>query len=79
MALGRPVVVTHSGALAEIVGPAGVFVATRNAAALAEGLAAILADPGEARRRGEQLSTFAKAWYDASRQSQALLGFFRDV
>jgi glycosyltransferase involved in cell wall biosynthesis len=75
MACGRPVVASSSGVLPEIVGPDGVYAATRNAARLARALADVLGDREGAERRGRALAAFARARYDAERQGAALREF----
>jgi glycosyltransferase involved in cell wall biosynthesis len=45
MACGLPLVAARGGALPEVVGDAGVLVPVADDAALADGIAALLADP----------------------------------
>ncbi len=52
MAAGRPVVATAVGGIPEALGEAGLVVVPGDAAALADGISALLADPREARRLG---------------------------
>lgn len=52
MACGVPVVATNGGALPEVVGDAGVIVATASAEALAAAIAALLDDPDARARLG---------------------------
>jgi glycosyltransferase involved in cell wall biosynthesis len=52
MAAGVPVVATDAGALVEVLGDAALLVPVGDPAALAEGLATVLADPGERVGRG---------------------------
>ena len=76
MSMGRPVVASHSGALPEIVGPDGVYVATRNAASLANGLAQLLEDVTQAEDRGKRLATYARSRYDAALQGARMKELF---
>lgn len=52
MACGVPVVSTNGGALAEVVGEAGLLVPVRDADALADGVAALLDDPARRQALG---------------------------
>lgn len=77
MALGRPVVICHSGALAEVVGPDALLAASRNASSLAGALLRAIGEPGESRARGERLAARARERYDARVQGQRLLDVVR--
>jgi len=69
MAVGKPVVATDSGGVPEIVlhGETGLLVPVRDAAALAEALVALLADPERAREMGRRGMERARKEFDVAR------------
>jgi glycosyltransferase involved in cell wall biosynthesis len=77
MAAGRPVVVTDSGPMPEIVEGAGLVVPKRDEIALAAALDRLLHDDLLARRLGERGRTRALAAYPMDRYVDELLAVYR--
>ncbi|MCU1538594.1 MAG: hypothetical protein JWP82_2945 [Humibacillus sp.] len=75
MASGLPVVSARSGGIPEYLGPEGVYVDPREPEQLAEALHALVADPGERRRRGALLRARAETmtWERNVRELLALV------
>jgi len=69
MAAGKPVVATRQGGPVEIVveGKTGLLVPPRNAEALADGIATLLADPGRRQRMGLAARARAQQLYSVER------------
>jgi glycosyltransferase involved in cell wall biosynthesis len=79
MAAGKPLVVTRSGAMPDIVGPAGLVVPKRDPAALGLAAQRLIDDPGLARelgRRGRQRST---ARYGMTAWVSRILGLYGEM
>jgi len=80
MALGKPIVATRVGGVAELLGEgeAGLLVPPRDPAALAEAITALLRDPQQARRLGEAGRRRAPR-YSAEAMLEALVKLYREV
>lgn len=80
MAAGAAVVATAVGCVPELVTPdTGWLVPSGNARALADALAAVVADPAEAARRGAAGHTRAVARFDAPVMARAYLELYRSL
>lgn len=77
MAHGRPVVATCVGGLADLRGDGVVLVPPRDAAALREALAALLADEAERRRLGAAARDAACSRFSAAAAAASLTGAYR--
>lgn len=80
-AAGRPVVVTETGGLAEVVenGKSGIVVPTRNSSALAEALRGMLADPEALAEMGERAAELARTRFAWDRIAQRTLALYQTV
>ena len=80
MVLGKPIVATRVGGVAELLGDgeAGVLVPARDPAALAEAISALLQDPPRARALGEAGRRRASR-YSAAAMLDALARLYREV
>jgi glycosyltransferase involved in cell wall biosynthesis len=80
MALGKPIVATRVGGVAELLGDgeAGVLVPARDAAALASAITALLRDPPRARALGEAGRRRAPR-YGADTMIASLVKLYREV
>lgn len=80
MAMGKPVVATASGGAPEIVvnGETGVLVPPADAAALAQAVRALLADPAGRRRLGEAGRARAEAAFGLARHAEAIGAVYRE-
>ena len=78
MAQGKPVVATPVGGTAELVvdGETGVLVPPGDAAALAEALSGLLADPERARRLGEAGRERVRSEFSAARAAEEILKLY---
>jgi glycosyltransferase involved in cell wall biosynthesis len=81
MAAGRPVLLAIDGVIRQVIEEeqAGVVVAPGDAAALAEGVRRLAADPSAARRMGERGRAAVERRFDRRRQAQLLETTFRRV
>lgn len=77
MALGLPVVAFDNSVHREYLGDDGVYAPNGDAAALAERLLALLADPAERQQRGRQLRARAQRQYSWEQSAQAIVGVYR--
>jgi L-malate glycosyltransferase len=77
MAAGKPVVVTDSGPMPEIVGSAGLVVAKRDARALAEAIDRLLRNEVLARKLGEAGRLRARTVYGMDRYVDQMLAVYR--
>lgn len=79
MASGVPVVAGHSGSLAEVVGDPASMVVPHDAQALAEGLAALAADPAERLRQGRRNRDWAERTYDRRKVRDRIAALYEEV
>lgn len=77
MAAGKPVVVTNSGPMPEIVEGAGLVVPKRDAAALAEAIDGLLRNHVLARKLGDRGRLRASAVYGMDRSIEQLMSVYR--
>ena len=77
MAAGKPVVVTDSGPMPEIVGSAGLVVAKRDARGLAEAIDRLLRNEVLARKLGDAGRVRARTVYSMDRYVEQLLAVYR--
>ena len=75
MAAGVPVIASDAGSLTEVVG-AGSCVPKKDAAALAERMRALLADPDARRREGDELIARARERFGEERYMRELLAVY---
>lgn len=80
-AMARPAVATRIGGAAEFIvdGVTGLLVPPNDPAALAEGIASLLRDPGRARAMGEAAFARARELFDAARNTHAIMDVYREV
>ena len=80
-AAGRPVVATRVGGVPEVVddGRSGILVPPRDPDALAEALAALLADPARARACGDHGRRLARQRFGIERQVERTLALWRGL
>lgn len=80
-ASGRPVVSTAVSGAADLVrdGVTGYVVPIGDAAAVADRLNRLLADPAGAREMGERGRAHVTAWFDPARTTEAMVGFWRQT
>jgi glycosyltransferase involved in cell wall biosynthesis len=76
MAAGKPVVVSRSGAMPEIVGPAGVVVPKKDPAALADAVGQLLDDPLRRARLGRAAQARARERYGMERYVRELSALY---
>jgi glycosyltransferase involved in cell wall biosynthesis len=81
MAEGTPVVAPDHGSFPEIVrgGETGVLVRPGDPVALADGIEALVQDPGAASRLGARAAEFVAAHHSADRHYERLLNVFSDA
>jgi glycosyltransferase involved in cell wall biosynthesis len=78
MAVGTPVICSDAPAMVEVAGDAAVVVPREDAVALAEAIAALLADPAERARRSAAGRTRA-AMFDWDRVAERAWAVYRGV
>jgi glycosyltransferase involved in cell wall biosynthesis len=76
---GTPLVATRTGGLPELLGDAAELVPVGDAAALAEAVAALLADPGRAARLAEAGTRRAASWPDEAATARGLVAVYREL
>ncbi|MGK5115391.1 glycosyltransferase family 4 protein [Geodermatophilus sp. CPCC 205506] len=76
---GTPLVATRTGGLPELLGDGAELVPVGDAAALAEAVTALLADPGRARRLAEAGTRRAAEWPDEAATARQLVAVYREV
>ena len=74
MAAGRPVVVTRTGGLPDLVGDAGALVPVGDSAAVAEHVDRLLADPSERARQGAAARAVAAGWPSPEDEARRWVG-----
>jgi glycosyltransferase involved in cell wall biosynthesis len=81
MALGRPIVATRVGGIAEAVrdGESGVLVAARDAGALAGALNGLISDPSGAAALGARARSQVTTQFTRKRMLQGLGGVLREL
>lgn len=81
LAVGRPVVASNVGGIAEMVTPGetGYMVPAGDEAALAEKLAAVLADPAAARAMGQRGRAFARQRYEPASVAEQTVRVYREA
>ena len=81
MALGRPIVATRVGGVAEALndGESGLLVAPRDAHALAGALSRLLSEPARATEMGDAARARVRAKFTRERMFEGLAGVYSDV
>ena len=79
MAVGTPTVVTPQGALPEVVGSAGMVAEACTSEAVADAVAAVLADEALRERMGQEGRERARTLYSWAVQADLILGLLEEV
>lgn len=79
MACGTPVIGSSCGAIAEVIGDAGLVFPEGDSAALAEALERLIDDEALRRELAERGFSRARERYDPEREIEAMLEMFREV
>ncbi|MGY1691332.1 glycosyltransferase family 4 protein [Geodermatophilus sp. SYSU D01105] len=76
---GTPLVATRTGGLPELLGEGAELVPVGDAAALAEAVTGLLADPARARRLAEAGTRQAATWPDEAATARQLVAVYREL
>ncbi|MGY1621140.1 glycosyltransferase family 4 protein [Geodermatophilus sp. SYSU D00965] len=76
---GTPLVATRTGGLPELLGDGAELVPVGDAAALADAVAGLLADPERARRLAEAGTRQAASWPDEAATARQLVAVYREL
>jgi glycosyltransferase involved in cell wall biosynthesis len=76
---GTPLVATRTGGLPELLGDAAVLVPVGDAAALADAVAGLLADPGRRTALAEAGRARAAGWPDEAATARQLVALYREL
>jgi glycosyltransferase involved in cell wall biosynthesis len=76
---GTPLVATRTGGLPELLGDGAELVPVGDAAALAEAVAGLLADPGRAGRLAQAGTRQAATWPDDAATARQLVALYREL